>query len=245
MAAPVRRRRGDAEETRRRVLDAVVSTVIDVGYYKASSNEIARRAGVTWGSIQHLFGSREQLMLDVVNDFGASLERSFAGGVVEGDTLEVRLRQVFDLLAAHYEKDTYLVQVQILLDLSANPKMSARGRRAIKRNSGQVFDSLARPLLARALGEVAAEHDLVLYAFMTMRGYLVSCAIARLIAEFPEGAVLRLAVVTVADPEGSSNEALSRDLVVRGVAAMVREEASRRGYDVDAAVLRPLREESV
>jgi len=242
MAAPVRRRRGDAEETRRRVLDAVVSTVIDVGYYKASSNEIARRAGVTWGSIQHLFGSREQLMLDVVNDFGASLERSFAGGVVEGDTLEIRLRQVFDLLAAHYEKDTYLVQVQILLDLSANPKMSARGRRAIKRNSGQVFDSLARPLLARALGEVAAEHDLVLYAFMTMRGYLVSCAIARLIAEFPEGAVLRLAVV---DTGGSGNEAQSRDLVVRGVAAMVREEAIRRGYDVDAAVLRPLREEPV
>jgi AcrR family transcriptional regulator len=240
MAAPVTRRRGDAEETRRRVLDAVVATVIDVGYYKASSNEIARRAGVTWGSIQHLFGSREQLMLDVVNDFGARLERGFANGVVEGDTLEERLRSVFDVLATHYEQDTYLVQVQILLDRSANPKMSARGRRAIRRNSGQVFDSLARPLLTRALGELAAERDLLLCAFMTMRGYLVSVAIARHIAEFPEGTILRL---IVAEGEGSSHSAPSRDLILRGVAAMVREEATRRGYDVDAAVLRPLREE--
>jgi AcrR family transcriptional regulator len=56
------RRRQSAEETRRKVLDVVVQTVIDIGYYKASSNEIARRAGVTWGSIQHLFGSRDQLI---------------------------------------------------------------------------------------------------------------------------------------------------------------------------------------
>jgi AcrR family transcriptional regulator len=238
MAKPVVRRRGDAEETRRRVLDAVVETVLEVGYYKASSNAIARHAGVTWGSIQHLFGSREQLMLDVVNDFGGRIERGFASSVVEGQTLEERLRSVFDVLAHYYVQDTYLVQLQILLDLSNNPKMSAHGRRAIRRNNGQVFDSLARPLLARALGEVAAERDLVLYAFMAMRGYLVSLAIARLIAEFPEGTVLRL---MVAEGESPSDEARSRDLVVRGVAAMVREEATRRGYDVDTAVMRPLR----
>jgi len=56
--APAVRRRRDGEATRRKVLDAVVESVLDVGYYKASSNEIARRAGVTWGAIQHLFGSR-------------------------------------------------------------------------------------------------------------------------------------------------------------------------------------------
>ena len=51
------RRRRDGQATHRRVLDAVVRTILEVGYYKASSNEIARRAGVTWGAIQHLFGS--------------------------------------------------------------------------------------------------------------------------------------------------------------------------------------------
>jgi len=230
MGKPEVRRRGDAEETRRRVLDAAVATVVDVGYYKASSNEIARRAGVTWGSIQHLFGSREQLMLDVVNDLGAQLERQISDGLVEGDTLEERLRAVLDVLATHYERATYLVQVQILLDLSANPKMSEPRRLALRSQNGKAFDSLARPLFAKALGDLADESDLVLYAFMTMRGYLMSCGITRLIAELPEGAVFRLMLT---DPGGPTDDSTIRDLLVRGVGATLREEAARRGYTID------------
>jgi AcrR family transcriptional regulator len=220
------RKRGDAEQTRRRVLDAAIATVVDVGYYKASSNEIARRAGVTWGSIQHLFGSREQLMLDVVNDIGVRLEESFAAATVEGATLEDRLRSVLGILSTHYEQDSYLVQMQILLELAANPKMSAHGRKAMGRNNGQELDNLAQPLLAKALGDVAAEHDLVLYAFMTLRGYLASNAVARIIAKFPDDAVRRLI-------RDSEDDNVLRDLLVRGVAAMVREEGTRRGYRVD------------
>jgi len=215
-------RRGEAEEKRRRVLDAVVATVIDIGYYKASSNEIARRAGVTWGSIQYLFGSREQLMLDVVNDIGTRLESRFASAPVEGASLEERLRSVLNILSTHYEQDSYLVQAQILLDLSANPKISAPRRRVIRRQNSQAFDRLAQPLLAKALGEAAVHHDLVLYAFMTLRGYLVSSGIGRRIAELPEGTVLRLM-------GGGADDAGLRDLLVRGVAAIIREEATRRG----------------
>jgi AcrR family transcriptional regulator len=228
MAETDTRRRRDAEDTRRRVLDAAIATVIDVGYYKASSNEIARRAGVTWGSIQHLFGSREKLMLDVVNDYGARLQEKFENASIEGDTLEDRLRSLLDVLSTHYEQAGYLVQVQILLDLSANPKMPARSRRAIRNQNGRAFDSLAKPLLARALGDIAAEHDLALYTFMTLRGYLASCAISRLILELSEDSVVRLI-------SGDGNDEAQRDFVVRGVAATLREEAQRRGYDLDSS----------
>jgi AcrR family transcriptional regulator len=218
---PVGRRRNDAEDTRRRVLDAVVATVVDVGYYKASSNEIARRAGVTWGSIQHLFGSREQLMLDVVNDIGASMVRRFSSAVISGDTLEQRLHNVLSVLASHYEQDAYLVQVQILLDLSANPKMTSRSRRAIQRQSGEMFDLLAQPLLAKALGGIT-DHDLILFAFLTMRGYLTSSSIGRRIAEMPDGAVVKLIGKPVEDK-------ILRNLLVAGIATTIRQEATQRG----------------
>jgi DNA-binding NarL/FixJ family response regulator len=48
---------------RERVIDATVSCILELGFYRASTNEIARRAGVTWGVIQHYFGTREALML--------------------------------------------------------------------------------------------------------------------------------------------------------------------------------------
>lgn len=217
------RRRGDAEETRRRVLDAVVATVIDIGYYKASSNEIARRAGVTWGSIQHLFGSRDQLMLDVLNDIGSSMTQRFASAVIEGDTLEERLANVLAVLATHYEQDIYLVQMQILLELSATSSTSEGQHRAVQRQNSEMFDHLAQPLLEKAIGPLAQDRDLVMYAFMTMRGFLTSYAIGRRISELPAMMVLM---------RNSGNNDAVRDLVVRGVARTMRDEAARRGYEI-------------
>jgi len=217
------RRRGDAEETRRRVLDAVVATVIDIGYYKASSNEIARRAGVTWGSIQHLFGSRDQLMLDVLNDIGSSMTQRFASAVIEGDTLEERLANVLAVLATHYEQDIYLVQMQILLELSATSSTSDGQHHAVQRQNSEMFDHLAQPLLEKAIGPLAQDRDLVMYAFMTMRGFLTSYAIGRRISELPAMMVLM---------RNSGNNDAVRDLVVRGVARTMRDEAARRGYEI-------------
>ena len=59
-------------DTRDRVIKAAVECIIELGFYRGSStNEIARKAGVTWGVIQWYFGNREGLMLAVLED-GAS-----------------------------------------------------------------------------------------------------------------------------------------------------------------------------
>jgi AcrR family transcriptional regulator len=216
------RRRGDAEETRRRVLDAVVATVVDIGYYKASSNEIARRAGVTWGAIQHLFGSRDQLMLDVVNDIGSAMKHRFANAVIEGDTLEERLHSVVNVMSTYYEEDAFLVQMQILLELSSNPKMSLRHRNAVQLQNSEVLDDLAQPLLKKAIGELSDDRDLVSFAFLTLRGYLTSYALGRRMAALPDGAIVRLM-------RNAADHIAVRDLVVRGVARTIQEEAKRRG----------------
>lgn len=226
-AKPVSRRRNSAEETRQRVLDVVVQTVIDIGYYKASSNEIARRAGVTWGSIQHLFGSRDQLMLDVVNHAGTKIEDAIGNATITGDTLEERLESVLDVLAASYDTDFYLVQVQILLELSANHRKPGPAGPAVDREGG-TFDRLAQPLLARAIGGAAAEMDLVYYVFMTFRSYLLSSAISRRISALPEGALDK-----PMGRVGSKGGASLRSLLVQGVAATIRAQASERGLEID------------
>jgi AcrR family transcriptional regulator len=209
------RRRRDGEATRRKVLDAVIESVLDVGYYKASSNEIARRAGVTWGAIQHLFGSREALMLDVLDDRWAYLQERVATAKISGSTLEDRLREVLDVLASYYEQPGYIVQVQILLDLSKNPATSAETRAAMERH-GQELSHAWQPLFAQALGEAGADRDLSTYAFTALRGYLGSRVIA--------------SSITNARPD-----AVPRDLLVRGVAAAIRSEAEHRGLSVDPA----------
>jgi hypothetical protein len=90
-----------------------------------------------------------------------------------------------------------------------------------------MLDHLAHPLLAKAMGLVAVEQDLVVYAFLTMRGYLTSRAISRRISELPDGAVVKLM------GGKSEDDALLRGLLVRAVASTIVEEAKRRGYELD------------
>ncbi|WP_255405915.1 TetR/AcrR family transcriptional regulator [Novosphingobium sp. CF614] len=227
MIKPPVRRRNSAEDTRRKVLDVVLQTVIEIGYYKASSNEIARRAGVTWGTIQHLFGSRDQLMLDVVNYVAGKMEASVGAARVDGGTLEERLENILDVLAETYEGDVYLVQMQILLELSANPRMSALAERVIDRENGGTFDRLAQPLVAKAIGDVAADPDLVYYVFLALRGFLISSAFTRRIAKLPEGALNKPMGRT-----GVHAAAVQRRLLIQGVAATIRAEAQKRGMKV-------------
>jgi len=74
IAAPVRERRSHAErraETRMRILAAVVESIDDVGFQRTTGSEIARRAGVSWGAVQHHFRDKDGILIAV-------LERSFA-----------------------------------------------------------------------------------------------------------------------------------------------------------------------
>ena len=141
------RRRVDGELTRRRVLDAAVQSIMESGYYHTSSNEIARRAGVTWGTLQHQFGSREGLLLAVLEDSWQDLQEAAATAVIRGDTLEDRLGAVLKVLTEHYGVPAQLAQIQILLDLTQNPTTSDETRQAALAH-GRSLAQAWKPLFA-------------------------------------------------------------------------------------------------
>ncbi|MGB3773111.1 MAG: TetR/AcrR family transcriptional regulator [Rhodococcus sp. (in: high G+C Gram-positive bacteria)] len=62
-------RRTQAERTagtRAKLLDAAIDTLVDVGYSRASTQEIARRAGVSRGAQLHHFPTKETLVVAAV-----------------------------------------------------------------------------------------------------------------------------------------------------------------------------------
>lgn len=189
-----------------------MESILEIGYYQTSTNEIARRAGVTWGALQYQFGTREALLLEVVNDRWTRLQDVVSRARADGDTLEERLTSVLDVLSEHYGRPEELAQIQILLDLSRNPQVSETTRRAVAEHGRKLLMSW-RPLFAQALGQAAADDDLTQYAFSTLRGYLVGGVISSSLAR-------------------TRNDRVSRRLLVQGVAAAVRAEAAARGITV-------------
>jgi AcrR family transcriptional regulator len=204
-----RRRRTDGAATRARVLDAAVASILDKGYYRTSSNEIARRAGVTWGTLQHQFGSRELLLLEVLNQRWHDLQNEMATAEVSGTTLEARLHSVLEVLATHYGEPAQLASLQILLDLSRDPEVSKATKRAIDEHGARLIEAW-QPLFEQALGEAANDEILVRYAFATLRGYLTGDLIASNITD-------------------TSDARDVRELLVLGVASAIRQRAAERG----------------
>jgi len=207
------RARPSTAQTRARVLQAVIDSVAEKGYYQTSSNEIARRAGVTWGTIQHQFGTREGLLLAVVEDRWQELQRSLATATVHGDTLEERLTSVLDVLALHYGAASHLAHVQIALDLTHDPAVSADVRKAVRRQSIEL-ERAWRPLFAQALGEAAADEELITYAFLTLRGFMTA------------------QLISTAVNAGATRKSQT-ELLVRGVACVIRDRARAQRLAVD------------
>jgi AcrR family transcriptional regulator len=161
-------------DARERVIKAAVECIIDLGFYRGSStNEIARRAGVTWGVIQHYFGNREGLMLAVLQDGAQHMTETVAGAQIQGSTVEERMAQLIEVFSAHYARPEYLASLQVLLNMDHDPRTSSEVRKtmlaAAERSNVHV-----RRLLREALGPGMNRPDLVTTIFLVIRGFGLS-----------------------------------------------------------------------
>ena len=137
------------DSTRARVIDAAVACILDEGFYRASSNKIARRAGVTWGVIQYHFGTREALLLAVHERGLDELDRCLADAVVTGDSVEARLRSFVDALWGYYRRPEFLAYMQVMLNLSHDPTTADSTQAALKSVGARVNQRV--PALVRAV----------------------------------------------------------------------------------------------
>jgi AcrR family transcriptional regulator len=141
------------DSTRARVLDAAVACILEEGFYRASSNQIARKAGVTWGVIQYHFGTREALLLAVHERAVEELVQCLDDAVIVGDTLEARLESFADALWSYYRRPEFLAYTQVMLNLSHDPTTAESTR--------QTLDAVHQRIVVRVpalVREVLGDH---------------------------------------------------------------------------------------
>ncbi len=161
------------QSSRRALIDAAVACILERGFYRASSNEIARRAGVTWGVIQHHFGTREGLMLAVLEDGARHFTDMVSSASITGETVENRIGELIDVLATHYGSRAYLAYVQINLNLGHDPATSASIRATMAEVAERSAETI-RALVRDTLGPATGVPDLSTTVWLALRGFLVS-----------------------------------------------------------------------
>jgi AcrR family transcriptional regulator len=124
ISAPVRERRSHAErtaETRERVMAAVVETISEVGFNRATAAEISRRAGVTWGAVQHHFGDKDGILMAVLEEsfhrFAEILGEVSQAEALQAEDLEKRVAMFVERSWIHFSSPHYRTTFEILLNL--------------------------------------------------------------------------------------------------------------------------------
>jgi AcrR family transcriptional regulator len=137
--------------SRQRVVDAAIKCILEQGFYRASSNAIAEAAGVSWGVIQYQFGNRETLMLAVLEEGARRLNETLLTADITGPTLSERVEQYMDILAGYYGSPDYLAFIQVLINLTHDPRTSQQTRDTMTR-----INEAANPELRRLQRKVLA-----------------------------------------------------------------------------------------
>jgi AcrR family transcriptional regulator len=121
--ASKRARRSHAErnaETQRRIKDAVIESIGEVGYPRTTGAEIARRAGVTWGAVQHHYGDKGGILMAVLEESFERFAEVLAPPVDPTSPLEERVSRFVDRAWQHFSSDEYRTTFEILLNLEGD-----------------------------------------------------------------------------------------------------------------------------
>lgn len=118
LETPRRVRRSHADrtaETRGKIISAVIEAIAEGGFRNATANEIAQRAGVTWGAVQHHFGGKDGTLVAVLEDsFNRFAER--VGSVDPKLALDRRISDFVDRAWEHFDSAHYRSTFEILLN---------------------------------------------------------------------------------------------------------------------------------
>ncbi len=108
--------------TKRNLLDATVECIAARGFAGTTIPLIANYAGVTTGAVQHHFGSREKLLIAVVEDFSVKLWTGTGSDICQSPVSErvaTACRELWEMFGSKH----FLSVLEILLGFRSEPKV--------------------------------------------------------------------------------------------------------------------------
>ncbi|HEY6131137.1 MAG TPA: TetR/AcrR family transcriptional regulator [Halioglobus sp.] len=104
-------------ETRRRIIDATIACIDELGFHNTTIQNVSARAGVTVGGVQHHFNSKSQLLEGVLLDSFQHMAFDLDKVPIAGKTLQDRVELFVDECWEHCNSPAFQASMQILRGL--------------------------------------------------------------------------------------------------------------------------------
>jgi len=109
------RQAAKSKATQDNIINAVISLIKEKGFSAASSSQIAKRAGVTWGAVQHHFGGKEEILEEVLQRSHLKFHDTLSASRFTAGSPERRVAKYVDAAWYHYQGEEYMATMEILL----------------------------------------------------------------------------------------------------------------------------------
>ncbi|MBN9682016.1 MULTISPECIES: TetR/AcrR family transcriptional regulator [unclassified Corallococcus] len=174
--APVRRTQAERREsTRRKLLDATIETLVEQGYARLTTVEVAKRAGVSQGALFTHFETKEELLAVAVEHLFPRLIQDFLAGVGARPSGKDRVGAAVDMLWAAYQRPELQAAIELYVAARTSPELQ-RALAVVDGPHRQNMHRVARELFP----DVAATHpdfdDVVELALDAVQGAAVGGA---------------------------------------------------------------------
>lgn len=113
-----------SKATQDKIVNAVISLIKEKGFAAASSSQIAKRAGVTWGAVQHHFGGKEEIIEEVLQCSHLKFHETLSANRFTAGSPARRVAKYVDAAWYHYKGDEYMATLEILLATRGHGKAS-------------------------------------------------------------------------------------------------------------------------
>ena len=110
------------EEAKNRILQAASKLFIEQGYKKTNMNQLARQLGVSKGAIYQYYGSKEELLMDVMKSSSTFRKSSLFSDLKPDDLNEIGTREFFLKMVRSSEQINKL-GVELASQALYNPEM--------------------------------------------------------------------------------------------------------------------------
>ena len=120
------RQAAKSRATQDRIINAVIALIREGGFAAASSTRIARKAGVSWGAVQHHFGGKHEILEQVLMRSHEKFDEVMAGDEFARGPIEKRVERFVNAAWDHYRGDEYMATLEILLASRAESGTGAK-----------------------------------------------------------------------------------------------------------------------
>lgn len=162
-------------ETRAKLIEATIGAVSARGYLNCTTTEIAERAGVSRGALQHQFRTKSDLLLAVLDHICQEFACRVSDIAARGQSLEARCEDLVQTLWRIYSSPAYAAAIEVLISARSDPELYARIR-AYRSLSVEVAERRWAEALADVRIPAERLADILHFTVAALRGFSLHTA---------------------------------------------------------------------